>query len=303
MDKRSLVQKIRREFPQLAWQYAEHNVEGWDHYVLSLDNKYIFRFPRKEIYQKRLYGEVLFLRYLSERDLGIATPRYEFVAGDKSFAGYAILRGSQMKKAEVFDKLSGSAKHAIARQIASFLSALHKTPLRIAKKYQIKTLNGRKQYRDLVGNIKKYIYPRLPKRENALISEFLREFAKYQSYPKQCLIHGDLYASHLIVSEDRKRLSGVIDFSDRRIADPARDFAELWEFGDEFVKEVYQNYTGPKDKDFLHRSRLYYKRMPLYVMTSPFLGFRGSFALGHKLFREIFGGERGRETAEFIKNA
>ncbi len=287
MGKKSLINKIRREFPDLKWQHAQHIVEGWDHYVLKLDDKYIFRFPRKVNYAKRLYGEVLLLKYLSAKKLPIPVPRYEFVAKDKSFAGYSILEGDQMRKV-IFDELTNSAKITIAKQIGSFLSILHTTPLSIGKKFGARQVDSRKQYKDLVKNTKKYIKPRLSKKDNALVDEFLKDFGEYQGYPHKCLTHSDIYRDHLIVDKSKKRLSGIIDFADRSIADPAWDFSELWTYGKKFVEEVYKNYTGPKDKDFLHRSQLYCKRVPLWVMISPFLGTRGTFALGRKLFKEIY---------------
>lgn len=287
MNKRLLVNKIRKEFPNLQWKIARHNVEGWDHYALILDNKYVFRFPRKMSYAKKLYSETQLLKYLRELKLTVPIPQYEFIAKDKSFAGYVMLQGSQMSKEE-FNKVSAFAKNEIATQLATFLSVMHKIPLSTAKQYGAHLPDTREQYKELVKNVRKYIRPRMSKRNNILIKEYLKEFAKYQKYPTKCFTHSDLYPDHLILSKDKKRLSGIIDFADRGIYDPAADFAELWTYGEKFVNEVYKKYTGPKDKDFLHRSQLYRKRVPLWIMISPFLGMRGTFKMGYKLFKQIY---------------
>ncbi len=286
MNKKLLLQKIKKEFPNLKWKTAKHNVEGWDHYVLILDNKYVFRFPRKPVYQKRLYTEAMLLNYLAVR-VNVPVPKYEFISKDKTFAGYPLIPGIQITP-EVFKTISQSARHRIAKQLAQFFSILHKTPLNIAKKYEKGTTNNRKLYKELVKNTNKHIKPRLSKNNYQLIESFLKEFTKYQNHPHKCLVHADIHQDHLLVSTDKKRLSGIIDFADRAIGDPALDFTELWLYGRKFIEKVYKHYTGPKDKDFLHRAMLYCKRIPLWVMASPFLGMRGKFKTGYKLFKKIY---------------
>ncbi|MFA6076466.1 MAG: hypothetical protein WC735_00090 [Candidatus Paceibacterota bacterium] len=64
----------------------------------------------------------------------------------------------------------------------------------------------------------------------------------------------------------------------------------MWDYGEKFTLEVYKNYQGPKDKDFLKRSMMYYKRIPLWTMISPFQGGRGKFKKGYKMFKELFYG-------------
>jgi len=116
----------------------------------------------------------------------------------------------------------------------------------------------------------------------------LEEFHRFKKYPRKCLAHCDLYLHHLLLNPRHKQLEGVIDFSDMCIDDPALDFSELWFYGRGFVELVYKNYNGPKDKEFLRRSILYCKRVPVFMMTFPFVGLGSSFALGRNLFREIY---------------
>jgi hypothetical protein len=77
-----------------------------------LDNKYVFRFPRKPEYQKRLYNETQLLHHLAGK-VNVPIPKYEFVAKDKSFAGYRLIPGTQLKP-EVFKTISKPAQKIIA---------------------------------------------------------------------------------------------------------------------------------------------------------------------------------------------
>lgn len=286
MDKATALKKIRTEFPRLKWKTAKHITEGMDHYVLLLDSKYIFRFPRHKQYAVALYDETVFLDYLIKLKLGIQIPKYNFVAKDKSFAGYQIIPGTQLTK-KVFNSLSDSQKKLIAKQLSLFLSILHRVPIRTAKKYKVEVYKTPDHYKKLKGNINKYLLSRLSKPENELIKDYLKEFGQNVAYPTPCLVHLDLWSNHLILGKNKK-LNGIIDFSDRSISDPAFDFAELWIYGRKFVEMVYKNYSGPKDKDFLHRSILLFKRVPLKMMLFPLMGFGGNFSKNHKYFREVF---------------
>ncbi len=286
MTKRELVRKIRKEFPDLKFKNARHNVEGWDHYVLILDNKYVFRFPREADYKNQLFDEIRLLEYLRPK-VKIPIPKYIYIAKDKSFAGYEMLSGVQLKK-EVFRKLSKQSQKFIAKQAAEFLTTLHKISLKDVKAFRIPKTKTQWLYRDLVRNTKKYIYPRIPSRDQELIENYLREFKKYLKFPNLVLAHCDFYHDHILLDLQKKQISAVIDFSDRHINDPAIDFTELWIYGSGFVHEVYKHYKGPKDPEFLKRSQMYCKRNPLWIMAAPFLGQRGKFKKGYEIFREIF---------------
>ena len=70
--------------------------------------------------------------------------------------------------------------------------------------------------------------------------------------PHRVLVHGDLGAEHLLVADGR--LSGVLDWSDAAVSDPAVDFARLLrDFGPAFLDEVAAAYGGPPDEGFADR--------------------------------------------------
>ncbi len=286
IKKRKFLSKIHKEFPDLRWKNAEHNVEGWDHYVIILDDKYVFRFPRAKKYLKKLKNEILLLKYLKDK-VEVSIPEYTYIAKDKSFAGYSLIPGIQLKR-KVFKTIPNKTRNLLAKQIADFLSSLHKTSHKVAKQYGVKSIKTQKQYRELVVNTSKYIFPRISKKEQLLINDYLKEFKNYLKFPKKVFTHNDFYSKHILLGKNKKYISGIIDFSDRKIDDPARDFSELWDYGEKFTLEVYKNYKGHKDKDFLKRSMLYYKRIPLWTMISPFQGGRGKFKKGYKAFKLLF---------------
>jgi aminoglycoside 2''-phosphotransferase len=47
---KSLLKKISDEFPHIAWSSYRYVDEGWDHEVIILDEKIVFRFPTDQQY-------------------------------------------------------------------------------------------------------------------------------------------------------------------------------------------------------------------------------------------------------------
>lgn len=68
------------------------------------------------------------------------------------------------------------------------------------------------------------------------------------------VIHGDLTSANILYHPSKKEISGIIDFTDTQIGDPAFDFAGLyWDFGDQFTKEALASYQTKFNKDEMYR--------------------------------------------------
>ena len=70
------------------------------------------------------------------------------------------------------------------------------------------------------------------------------------------LIHNDLGDEHILIDPQLHTVSGVIDWGDIALGDPAKDFSGLWTYGgDEFVHQVLAMYRGKIDPGFWDRVR------------------------------------------------
>ena len=70
--------------------------------------------------------------------------------------------------------------------------------------------------------------------------------------PHRVLVHDDLGAEHLLVADGR--LSGIVDWGDAAVSDPAVDFARLLrDFGQAFLDDALAAYGGPPDAGFAER--------------------------------------------------
>jgi aminoglycoside phosphotransferase (APT) family kinase protein len=281
----ALLNKIHVEFPDLTWKTYTHVTDGWDHEVIILDDRLVFRFPNDNQYATLLKTEVEVLSKL-QSIVQSNIPNYSYIAKDCSFAGYPIVPGEILTKAN-FDKLNENTVHIMARQMASLLSSLHTAqdkklnlkdvPLSYMPKDQI-------EIRELAS---KYLPTTLSSEDYQKVQVILADVDDILVTPGPIsFIHGDVYSNHLLW-DDRAQKLGIIDFSDMSIADPAIDFAELYEYGQSFLEEVYEYYTAPKDDTFLSRAWTYQCWVAVYMMTDHFVYHKTSFEVARKTFDRV----------------
>lgn len=280
------LHRIREEFPEIEWKDYRYLTRGWDHVVVILDAKTVFRAPKESFYKNELKNEIQLLRYLKEK-VKVGIPEYSYVSRDGSFAGYSMLKGRELT-ASSFRRMNASEKEIVAEQLAEFVTTLHSTPKSDIKRFYVKSDNQQKLYKDLVQDTKKILFPLLHKKEVQLIEQYFVELKKTlnKKFPS-VLVHNDLASEHILWDAKNKQIN-IIDFSDRSFGDPASDFAGFFEYGLKFARRVFDSYGGKKDDNMLKRSRLYFKRIPLYVMKDSLQGFPCTFKQGYTMYLKRF---------------
>lgn len=242
---------------------------GWDHEVIQLDDKYIFRFPNSSEYQSVLRDEIRLLSYLSDR-ITTLIPNYTYVPQDFSFGGYPMLQGESVSP-ELFRSMPEDIQDMFAGEVASFLSDLHAVDVNELTEFNISYEAEFAGYANVGAEASKYLKPNLSAAEYGSIRDMLIdiEYAKQSTQPS-CLIHGDIAPKHIIWNVETKSI-GLIDFSDRSISDPAYDFAELYTYGEPFVNKVYTLYKSPnKNEKFLPRAKAYMKAIGIHSIASTY---------------------------------
>lgn len=251
MNKKELIKKIKEEFPEIRFKNAKQITCGLDHIVLILDDKYVFRFPKNDYYKKKIKVEMRLLSKLQKKIKKI--PDYTFVSKDQSFGGYPLIDGKPLSTKK-FKEFTAQQKTQLANELADFLTILHKIPIsksqNIGLKVEWSHQDELKQYKER----RKYIKKVLNSKELSFVDNLMEKYVSLK-LPKNCLVHHDISEDHILAKNNR--LSGIIDFGDSSLNDPAVDFAWFWEWGRDFVQKVYKRYNGRKDNEFLSRSQLY----------------------------------------------
>ncbi|MEO9213286.1 MAG: aminoglycoside phosphotransferase family protein [Caulobacteraceae bacterium] len=262
-----LLVRIRGEFPDLRFAGAALNLDGDDHAVVILDERWVFRFPRGRERLGLFRAELAVLPRVAEVS-PLAVPRYAYVSRDRDFGGYALIAGREMRPA-VFAALSGEARATVLGQIAGFLRALHGLDPALLDQPGVETARSwsagdyarrwRAVYR---GKIATIVAPDLLIR----IDRFYDAFEGRPVGPRACIVHDDLTDDHMLLAPAGDRLAGIIDFGDVAIGDPAHDLAFFWSWGEAAAGELAALYDpGGADPAVLDRSRWWFAR---YVVGS-----------------------------------
>jgi aminoglycoside phosphotransferase (APT) family kinase protein len=235
--------------------------EGWDSAVFEVDGEWIVRVPRRDEVLLWLRREAALLPVLAPA-LPLPVPRFEVVedSGPLAFVAYGKLEG---------EPLDGSAARAppgpsLARQLGAFLTALHSFPL--GKVVQAGFADTRaagwlEQQREFARRCEHEAIPLLEEderlRARSLFAEFL---SRWDSRLELVFVHGDLGPAHILWSGST--VSGVIDWSDARVGDPALDFAWLLHgTGAAFADALLGAYSGVETGPAFRARALFYHRL------------------------------------------
>lgn len=251
--------------PDLPIRKIAPNSEGWVYFVAEVNDEYIFRFPRGEEADRDLNYEIALLPHLATC-LPLSIPQLEFICkGNKGypwqFVGYPKIPGTPLTK----PFLDATDPHKPARQLGAFLTQLHNYSVKKAKQAQVRYFNAdqwRTFYKTFYQQVKEKIFPVLSKDLQDKITKSWNAFlTKDQHFQFQSvLIHRDLGEEHILWDQKQECITGIIDWNDVSIGDPAIDFTGILDcYGDAFTETVLTHYQRSLDPTFLDRAEFYMK--------------------------------------------
>lgn len=266
------IEKIKQVFPHDIAEIFVHD-RGDDFLVIEINDAWMFRFPRQEFSRKAFAVEKAFLSKFNPIS-PLPVPNYLY-AGN-GFGGYRKIRGSSLS-IELFQNLSGSSQERIAQQLGQFLSTIHNFPIDEAKRIGlIEDWNG--WYVKIIQKYRESVAPMLSPSARKNTLQFIERMLAEPFEAR--VLHGDFaLEDHVFFDEQRQELSGVIDFADVTLNDPAHDFQNIVEYGGEgFYNVVMKHYQGSGDPTLLKRTKLRIEARPMFEASSSLLfGFEKRF--------------------------
>lgn len=240
-------QLITTQFPELAPVTVSLLGVGWDNWAFQVNDRYIFRFPRREIAVALLNMESQLLPFVAAR-VSLAIPEPCFIGeaqGDYPwpFAGYPEISGYTACQRY----LNSEQRTNLARPLAIFLRELHHIDVAEAKAHGA----AADQFDRLGLELR---VPKIKQRLHSIFAygilqnedrwmEYLNQCVKLNKDHQCCLTHGDLYARHLLL-DDHDDLNGVIDWGDMSLCHPALDLSVVHSFLPPHAHEVFLQHYG-----------------------------------------------------------
>lgn len=257
MDIKICSKIIEKNFPQIHIGNIEQIFEGWDFDVFEVNGELIFRFPKRHEIEGTMQKEINLLPELA-KVLSVSIPDFEFVSeyNKKMFVGYRKILGLPLASC---DYSSGN----LADQLAKVITEMHRFPVLKATELKVPKINWRREYVEFYDRVRDKAFPlmneALQEKAVSVWEGFLDDKDNFRFEP--VFIHHDLSGcEHILCDPERGEITGIIDWGDAAIGDPAIDFTGIyWDCGEEFTKQVLVKYGGKVDETFWERTVFYYK--------------------------------------------
>ncbi|MHC1561136.1 phosphotransferase [Actinomycetospora sp. C-140] len=179
---------------------------GWDSDAVLVDGRRVERTARRPAAEAGLAREARLLPWLAGR-LPVPVPDVRVVARDPLVVRHELLVGEPL---DAPDPARGAA-------LGGFLRALHAVPLAEAVAHGLPDPSTTQGWRDRAfDRFAAEVLPRLPDP-----GPLAARLDRLRDAPASVLVHGDLRAEHVLVAGGR--ITGVLDWSDARAGDPAKD--------------------------------------------------------------------------------
>jgi len=220
---------IAEQFPELAGSHVRAFGNGWDNAAFLVDERFVFRFPRRRVAICLIERESAILPSIAPRlPLRISSPCFVGAptAGYPSpFVGHELIAGATACSVPLGDE----ARLQLAVPLATFLRALHAIePAPLVARGLPPDEIGRLDHAKRLALTKERCRA-LHAGGAALVWDELLVWMEEQP-PEQLaarertIVHGDLYARHVVLDESA-RVVGIIDWGDVHLGDPALDIA------------------------------------------------------------------------------
>lgn len=254
---------IGSQFPDVQPRVVSYLGEGYDSTAFDVDDRWVFRFPKREDVEQQLLLEIRLLPVLAVRSplplpafsrLGRPTTTFP-----RHFGGYPKLRGAPANTVAAGVTPFSEWGPILGR----FLSWLHAYPADEVSELGVPVQHARELLEeirsDAIGDFDNIarVAPSAPLAE---WHRFILEAEGVTAEPSMpaSLVHADLSAEHVLCDMTSRAITGVIDWSDVSIGDPAIDLAGLYHWGGQaFVDIALRHYGHAMDAATLSRARYF----------------------------------------------
>lgn len=245
---KAIIQKTQ---PGLAITSFSHIGEGEDNIAFAINGSYIARFAKNHDPAE----EVSLLKTLAVHAV-LPVPNPIYYSSEHHYFMYENLPGVPILN--VLENFKIKDWPDLADQIGDFIRSLQKIEPSLLPNVPHESPDAAEFLSEA-----KYLFDRLrdsiPQAYHSAIQHFLSE----NSPAKSSLVfvcHNDLGAEHILVDEQSKKITGIIDWSDIAFTDPARDFGRLYrDFGPELLQSMQAYYPAEPTATFLNRVEFYAK--------------------------------------------
>jgi aminoglycoside phosphotransferase (APT) family kinase protein len=259
---------IRLQFPEIELKEIKQLGEGFDNTVIQINGQFVFRFPRRPIAVTLIQVENQLLPSIAGT-LPLDIPEPIFFGKPSTiypypFTGYKIVKGHLPVEGSVANKIES------AKRFAHFLKVLHSFPVDKARSLGVQPDGLRRldvsfRQKSLMENVSTLL--KLGYNEQAYaVKDFVGGIGELDVQHPSSLVHGDIHIRNVLL-DDEGILTGIIDWGDVHIGNPAIDFSFLYSYFPREARRGFFEIYGEieKETESLARFRAIYMLVTLLV--------------------------------------
>jgi aminoglycoside phosphotransferase (APT) family kinase protein len=261
VDEALVSSLLGAQFPELDASSARLLAEGWDYSVWAVEERWAFRFPRREVAIPGVEREIDVLPRLAPL-LAVPLPRPLFVGAPSArfpwpFFGATLHPGVEPAEADLGD----AQRTELGAQLGRVLRSLHasETLARVDPRGALpidanRRADMRLRVRRARENLEALEAHGLWRAPASLYGVLASAEALGPSTAEPTLAHGDLHQRNLLV--DGGALSAIIDWVDVCRADPCIDLVTFWSLLSRPGRERFLEEYGDATDEQLLRARV-----------------------------------------------
>ena len=190
--------------------------------------------------------------------LPVPQPTYHAPDGFPPFTVHDQIVGEILTR-EDWEGMPASSREGAASDLATFLKTLHALPIEIGLQCGLVQIDAAEMAHSLQQAAADTVHSLLEPDVQRKLDQTLESWSSQLEVRRPALLHCDMGPGHVLYNPSTLQLTGVIDFGDLVIGDPARDFIYIYEdFGPLILQEVLTGYAGQDSPKMLPAIRKWY---------------------------------------------
>jgi len=260
-DYTATAERLEPALPALGIDRLELLGAGDFCLAFAADDDRVLRAARHDEAARALAREACAMeRIAGALPLAVPRPRFHHLPGAPPFSIHDRIPGEELMR-EQWDALPDEARAGAAREIAEFLAALHSLRTDAVLACGVPVSDHAADARRVLDGFRAALRPRLAAdvaaRVEGAFASYLDGGERWAYRP--AILHGDFGPDHVMHDPETGRVTGVIDFGDLAIGDPARDFIYVHEdFGPDVLARLLPLYRLESPEAMFPRLRFHY---------------------------------------------
>jgi aminoglycoside 2''-phosphotransferase len=244
LDHSSAAKLLARQLPDVDASSIEPFGSGDFCLAFNLRDQ-VFRIARHVEAAEALRRESCILpKIASLLPLPVPQLAYHAPHGCPPFTVHKEITGEFLTR-ETWEGMPAPARERAASDLATFLRSLHALPIKIGLDCGLVQIDAAEIARRLREETANIIHRFLEHETQRRLDQTLKRWSFQHAARGAALLHCDMGPGHVLYNPSTLQLTGVIDFADMVIGDPARDFIYIYEdFGPGLLWEVLTRYAG-----------------------------------------------------------